>query len=57
MLALAERVGAWDYRDAALSGLVGNETAIAFYEALGGLVSGKYIDPGPLWRSDNLIFV
>ena len=57
MLALAEQVGAWGYRGAALGVVVGNEPAIAFYETLGGRVAGKYIDPGPLWRSDNLIFV
>ena len=57
MLALAEQVGAWGYRGAALGVVVGNEPAIAYYETLGGRVAGKYIDPGPLWRSDNLIFV
>lgn len=57
MLALAEQVGAWGYEGAALGVVVGNKPAMAFYEALGGRVAGKYIDRGPLWRSDNLIFV
>ena len=57
ILALAEQVEAWGYQGAALGVVVGNRPAIAFYETLGGRVAGKYIDPGPLWRSDNLIFV
>ena len=55
--ALAEQIASWGYRGAALGVVVGNEPAIAFYESLGGRGAGKYIDPGPLWRSDNLIFV
>ncbi|WP_312164905.1 hypothetical protein [Phenylobacterium sp.] len=31
--------------------------AIAFYEALGGRRAGRFTDPGPLWRSDNIVFV
>ena len=57
MLALADQVGAWGYEGAALGVVVGNRPAIAFYERLGGRLAGKYVDPGPLWRSDNLIFV
>ena len=57
MSALAEQIASWGYRGAALGVVVGNEPAIAFYESLGGRGAGKYIDPGPLWRSDNLIFV
>lgn len=34
----------------------GNERAIAFYERLGGRHVGKYADPGPLWRSRNMIY-
>ncbi|MES3028762.1 MAG: GNAT family N-acetyltransferase [Pseudomonadota bacterium] len=57
MSALAEQIAAWGYPGAALGVVVGNEPAIAFYNALGGRVVGKYVDPGPLWRSENLIFV
>lgn len=57
MLALAGEIAAWGYGGAALGVVVGNDRAIAFYEALGGQVAGRYLDPGPLWRSENLIFV
>ena len=32
------------------------DRAIAFYERLGGKHVGEYTDPGPLWRSRNLIY-
>ena len=35
----------------------GNRGAIAFYTRLGGRMVGAYTDPGPRWRSRNLIFV
>lgn len=57
MSALAGQVGAWGYDGAALGVVVGNVPAIGFYEALGGRAAGRYLDPGPLWRSENLIFV
>lgn len=57
MAALAARIAGWGYDGAALGVVVGNEPAIAFYQALGGRVAGRYLDPGPLWRSENLIFV
>ena len=34
----------------------GNRDAIGFYAALGGTRAGSYTDPGPRWRSHNLIF-
>jgi ribosomal protein S18 acetylase RimI-like enzyme len=37
--------------------VVGNTPAIAFYEALGGRKIGVYVDPGPMWRSDNLLYI
>ena len=40
----------------ALAVVVGNDPAIAFYEALGGRRIGRMTDPGPLWRSDNFIY-
>lgn len=36
--------------------MVGNDLAIAFYEAQGGRRAGAYSDPGPLWRSHNLLY-
>lgn len=37
--------------------VVGNHPAIAFYEAMGGRLHGRYVDPGPIWRSENLFYV
>jgi ribosomal protein S18 acetylase RimI-like enzyme len=37
--------------------VVGNDPAIAFYEALGAHRAGRYRDPGPLWPSDNDVYV
>ncbi|MGU7768802.1 N-acetyltransferase family protein [Burkholderia sp. MR1-5-21] len=45
------------YQGAALSVVKGNEPAIAFYESLNGRQAGEYIDPGPIWRSRNIVFV
>jgi ribosomal protein S18 acetylase RimI-like enzyme len=45
------------YPGAALSVVRGNESAIAFYEALNGRLAGEYIDSGPVWRSRNIVFV
>lgn len=36
--------------------VVGNEPAISFYQAMGAHLAGRYQDPGPLWRSDNLLY-
>ncbi|MBP0579958.1 GNAT family N-acetyltransferase [Labrys sp. LIt4] len=43
-------------RSAAIGVVAGNEPAIAFYEAQGGRQAGSYTDPGPLWRSHNLLY-
>lgn len=40
---------------AALAVVAGNRPARAFYRALGGVEAGRFTDPGPLWRSDNII--
>ncbi len=37
--------------------VIGNDPAIAFYEAMGGRRHGGYRDPGPVWRSDNALYV
>lgn len=39
-----------------LSAVEGNSGAIGFYEHCGGRQVGRYTDPGPVWRSQNLIF-
>jgi|SRR5450830_1226372 len=54
---LAVHLKEMSYQGAALSVVKGNEPAIAFYEALNGRPAGEYIDPGPLWRSQNILFV
>jgi ribosomal protein S18 acetylase RimI-like enzyme len=56
MRTMMEEFAAMGYSGVALGVVVGNEPAIAFYRALGGRLIGRYTDPGPLWRSDNLIF-
>ncbi|MBS1165771.1 MAG: family acetyltransferase [Proteobacteria bacterium] len=48
---LAER----RYPGAALSVVEGNRAAAAFYQALGARVIGRQVDPGPIWRSHNII--
>ncbi len=32
-----------------------NERAREFYRKMGGVELGSFIDPGPLWRSDNIL--
>ena len=32
-----------------------NEAARRFYRAMGGIEDGGFTDPGPLWRSDNVL--
>lgn len=54
---LAEQIGAWGYGGAALGVVVGNDPALAFYDALGGRAAGRYTDPGPMWRSQNVILI
>nr|WP_259470239.1 GNAT family N-acetyltransferase [Serratia plymuthica] len=45
------------YRSIALGVVDGNDNAMRFYQALGGAPAGNYTDPGPLWRSSNVIYV
>lgn len=56
MREMAREFASMGYSAVGLGVVVGNEPAIAFYRALGGKLVGRYVDPGPLWRSDNLIF-
>lgn len=44
------------YSGMALGVVEGNDPAISFYRAMGGTLAGRYRDPGPLWRSENLVF-
>lgn len=43
------------YTGAALSVVEGNDTALEFYKALGGRIAGHFTDPGPIWRSSNVL--
>nr|WP_241021334.1 GNAT family N-acetyltransferase [Burkholderia sp. Ac-20344] len=54
---LAMHLSRLGYRGAALSVVNGNDAAIAFYGALNGRIAGEYVDPGPIWRSHNIVMV
>jgi len=56
MSALARQLADWGYKGCVLAVVVGNDPALAFYDALGGRRIGGYVDPGPLWRSENVVF-
>jgi ribosomal protein S18 acetylase RimI-like enzyme len=53
---IAQLLKAGGHQALALGVVDGNGAAIKFYEALGGRMIGRYTDPGPLWRSDNLVY-
>ena len=57
LAALCADLWAGGARGIGLGVVVGNDPAIAFYEAMGGRRQGRYTDPGPLWRSDNWLYV
>jgi ribosomal protein S18 acetylase RimI-like enzyme len=57
MAALATDLRERGFTSAALGVVAANTAAVAFYERLGGQYAGRYTDPGPHWRSDNLIYV
>jgi len=56
MAALAGELAARGYGGCALAVVVGNDRAIGFYRRLGGREIGGFTDPGPLWRSENIVF-
>lgn len=56
LAAMADLLQARSYRGLALGVVVGNHPAIAFYAAMGGQRIGRYTDPGPIWRSENLVY-
>ena len=41
--------------DVALAVVEENAAARAFYRHLGGQETGRFVDPGPLWRSSNIV--
>jgi hypothetical protein len=45
------------YNGVGLGVVAGNNPAIAFYGGMGGTRAGSYTDPGPVWRSDNYLYV
>lgn len=51
------RLRAAGFPGTALSVVVGNNAARAFYRAQGGVEAGRFTDPGPIWRSDNILMV
>lgn len=56
LAALVEALRDRGYHGMALGVVAGNAPAIAFYDALGGQVLGRYTDPGPVWRSENIAY-
>jgi len=52
---LARFLRAEGFAGMALAVVEGNDRAFSFYAALGGVPAGRSIDPGPLWRSSNII--
>jgi ribosomal protein S18 acetylase RimI-like enzyme len=54
--AMASRLRDLGYSGVALGVVAENRPARTFYEALGGIEIGAYTDPGPHWRSRNLIY-
>jgi ribosomal protein S18 acetylase RimI-like enzyme len=56
LTAAADALRQRGYAGVALGVVVGNDPAVAFYRALGGTCLGTYTDPGPAWRSENLIY-
>ncbi len=43
------------HRRAALAVVEENEAARRFYASMGGAEVGRFTDPGPLWRSSNIL--
>jgi len=57
LLHLARRMKEAGYNGVGLGVVVGNNPAIAFYERMGGERAGSYTDPGPVWRSQDYLYV
>ncbi|MBA1156837.1 GNAT family N-acetyltransferase [Microvirga mediterraneensis] len=57
LLRLARHMMKAGYDGVGLGVVAGNDPAIAFYEGMRGTREGNYTDPGPIWRSDNHLYV
>ncbi|MGR3792953.1 N-acetyltransferase family protein [Vannielia sp. SX4] len=55
LLAALERIAAEGGVAAALSVVAENTRARAFYARMGGTEAERFTDPGPLWRSTNIV--
>jgi ribosomal protein S18 acetylase RimI-like enzyme len=56
LLASAKRLRDQGYPGVGVGVLAENLPARAFYEAQGGKLIASYVDPGPNWRSDNVVY-
>jgi ribosomal protein S18 acetylase RimI-like enzyme len=56
MSALTQALAVQGYEGCALAVVAGNDRAARFYRRLGGREIGRFTDPGPLWRSENIVF-
>lgn len=54
--AMAERLRALGHRAVGLGVLADNAPARAFYEAMGGVVAARYVDPVPEWPCDIVVY-
>ncbi len=57
LAALAGEIADWGYQGLALAVVEGNDRAMAFYRRLGGREAGRFADPGPIWKSENRVFI
>jgi ribosomal protein S18 acetylase RimI-like enzyme len=56
LAATAERLRCQGYPGVGVGVLAENRQARAFYEAYGGKLIASYVDPGPNWRSNNVVY-
>jgi ribosomal protein S18 acetylase RimI-like enzyme len=57
LLHLARHMKEAGYSGIGLGVVAGNNPAITFYNEMRGTRVGNYTDPGPIWRSDNYLYV
>ncbi|HEY9219810.1 MAG TPA: GNAT family N-acetyltransferase [Phenylobacterium sp.] len=57
MARMADELQSRGYSGIGLGVVEANTPAVAFYKSLGGVAAARYLDPGPLWRSQNLLMV
>lgn len=53
---LAREMMNFGHNSMALGVVIGNDPAVAFYETMGGTRTGIYMDPDPVWRSENFVY-